>query len=223
MTTPTPPSDLQKLWYKYSGILGSSYILYTNLVIYSWASYEATKRTLLVLMLINCADLLYIGNMHIGRKEYGTLVHHAVVSSCAGVFYFAIRTQYTIGLYHFVYWMLLLEISSWFNQFRLIVDSTRFPVFRMYADYAFGVVFLMTRSVASTMSLYTLFVDGNSISCLGCAASFWYILTVLNYHWGSQICRKVLGYPREQLIDPTISTWRWVAFYALFGVPLLFL
>lgn len=223
MTASTQPTPLQQLWYKYSGIVGSSYMLYTNLVVYPWASYHAMTRTSLVLMLINCVDLLYIGNVHVARKDYSTLMHHAAVSSGTGVFYYAIQTQYTTGLYHFSYWMLPVEMSSWCNQLRLLVDAKRYPILRTVADYAFGGVFLITRSVASTMSLYTLLVHGRSIPCLRCAAGFWYILTVLNYHWGSQICRKVMGYPRDQLIDSTIPYWRWGAFYALFGVPLLFL
>lgn len=217
------PTRFQHLWYKYSGILGSSYMLYTNLVLYKWASHEAMIRTSLILMLINCIDLLYIGNVHLMHKDYATIVHHLVVNSGANVFYHTIQTQYPVGMYHFSYWMLLVEVSSWFNQFRLIVDSKRYPLARTVADYTFGAVFLATRSVASTMTLYTFFVHGDSIPSLWCATGFWYILTVLNYHWGSQICRKAMGYPRDQLIDPTIPNWRWGLFYALFGIPLVFL
>lgn len=221
MATSTP---FQQLWYKYSGIIGSSYVLYTNLVLYTWASHEAMIRTSLFIMLINCIDILYIGNIHMMYKEYSTIVHHLVVSSGASLFYKTIQTQYPVGLYHFSYWMLLVEISSWFNQFRLIVDSKRYPLARQVADYTFGAVFLTTRSVASTMTLYTFFVDGAaSIPYFWYATFSWYILTVLNYHWGSQICRKAMGYPRDQLIDHTIPYWRWGLFYALFGIPLVFL
>lgn len=217
------PTRFQQRWYKYSGIIGSSYMLYTNLVLYTWASHEAMIRTSMVIMLINCIDLLYIGNVHMMHKEYSTIVHHIVVSSGAYLFYNTIQTQYPVGLYHFSYWMLLVEISSWFNQFRLIVDSKRHPLARQVADYTFGVVFLVTRSVASTMTLYTFFVHGASIPYLWYAMGSWYILTVLNYHWGSQICRKAMGYPRDHLIDPNIPYWRWGLFYTLFGIPLFFL
>jgi hypothetical protein len=215
-------TPLQSLWYLYAGFVCTTSILFINTFVYPWASLEAMRWTSTMLTFVQTVDLLYVGHVHIHQKDYAIILHHVALIVFGLIFMIFIDNQYTDSLYQFLYWILMQEISTWFNQIRLMIPSKTYPIARNTVDTVFGIVFLTVRSLSSFMCLYVLLVYSTTLPYWSSAATMWYIFTVINYHWGSQIVRKGLGYPRNQLIDSTIPLWRWALFYTGFALPLIY-
>ena len=215
-------TPLQRLWYLYAGCVCTTSVLCINTLVYPWASKEAMFWTILLIASVQAIDLLYVGHVHIHKKDYAIILHHVALIVFGVIFMNVVNNQYTDSMYQFSYWILMMEISTWFNQIRYMIPSKTYPVARNLADYLFGVVFLMVRLLSSFMCLYVLLVYSTTLPYWFSAATMWYIFAVINYHWGSQIVRKGLGYPRNQLIDPAIPLWRWALFYTGFALPLIY-
>lgn len=216
-------TPLQRAWYLYGGCVSTTSTLFVNTMVFPWASMEAMFWTTRLLILVQIFDLFYVGHVHIQYNDYAIILHHVslivfpiILMNCID------KNMYYDKLYQFCYWMLMMEISTWFNQIRLMIPSKTYPGARQFADYLFGVVFLAVRLLSSSMSLYILLVHATTLPYWSSCATMWYVFTVINYHWGSQIVRKGLGYPRNRLIDPAIPLWRWALFYMGFALPLVY-
>lgn len=207
-------SAFQDVVYRYAGIVATTSVLVINTCVFPWASLPAMMWTCRVLCGANVLDLIVVGPRHLRKRDYSMVVHHVGV---AGVMAYGcvwlLHIPYTPAFQAFTGWILLVEFASWLNGVRYLIDHKQYPHVRHAADWAFGIVFLVVRSVSSLMSLRVL-RSGADLPIWSVLAAFWYGLTCLNLYWGGQIWRKALGYPRDQLVDPTVPAWRRAVFYA---------
>ena len=212
MAAPTPLPPLQQLWYTYAGLSLTTWVLLVNTLVFPWASQAGMLCANRALFAVNAFDILYVGHIHWRKRDYSMLYHHALVCFGTCAMDGHLVHHYTPGLEACCRWLLLVEVSSWFNSARYLVDSTRYPCARTVADWTFGLVFLIARSLSSVGTLATMWTYGATIGPLGVVRTFWAGLTCLNLYWGEQIVRKALGYARGQLLCPAPRWQRGVAY-----------
>ena len=205
-------STLHQLWYNYAGLSLTTWVLLLNTLVYPWASQTGILYTNRTLFAVNAFDILFVGHIHWRKRDYSMLYHHIIVCVGTSVVDGYLVNDYTPELETWCSWLLLVEISSWFNSIRYLVDSKRYPFARTVADWTFGIVFLIARSVSSAGTLVTIWTYGSSIGPLGLLRTFWGGLTCLNLYWGEQIVRKAMGYARGQLLCPVPHWQRGVAY-----------
>lgn len=213
MPVSTPP-PLQHLWYSYAGLLLTTWVIFVNTLVFPWASQAGILCTNRALFAVNAFDVLYVGHIHWRKRDYSMLYHHIIVcvGTCAIDGHLA--HHYTHGLEACCRWLLLVEISSWFNSLRYLVDTARYPFARTVADWTFGIVFLVIRSLSSTGALATIWTYGTAIGPLFVVRAFWGGLTCLNLYWGEQIVRKAMGYERGPLLLCPVPHWQRGVMYA---------
>ena len=214
MATLTPLPPLQQLWYKYSGLSLTTCVILVNTLVFPWASQGGMLWANRALFAVNAFDILYVGHIHWRECDYSMLYHHMMVCVSTGAIDGHLVHRYTHGLELCCRWLLLVEVSTWFNSVRYLVDSKRYPRARTVADWTFGFVFLVTRSLSSVGTLATIWTYGAAIGTYGAAIgplfiirTFWGGLTCLNLYWGEQIVHKGMGYARGQLLFP-VPLWQ---------------
>lgn len=190
------------LWYTYAGILLTTWVLLVNTFVFPWASQAGIVYSNRALFAVNTFDILFVGHVHWRKRDYSMLYHHIIVCVGTGAIDGYLVHHYTPALKAWFCWLLLVEISSWYNNVRHLVDSKRYPRARTVADWVFGFVFLVTRSLSSAGTLATIWTYGPAIGPLTIVRTFWGGLTCLNLYWGEQIVRKIMGYARGQLLYP---------------------
>lgn len=200
------------LWYTYAGLSLTTWVLLVNTLVFPWASQAGMLCANRALFAVNAFDILFVGHMHWRKRDYSMLYHHTMVCVGTGMMDGHVAHHYTPGLEASCRWLLLVEVSSWFNSARHLVDSTRYPRARTVADWTFGLVFLIARSLSSAGTLASIWTYGAAIGPLGVVRTFWAGLTCLNLYWGEQIVRKAMGYARGQLLYPVPQWQRGVAY-----------
>ena len=215
-------AQVQKWWYNYAGLANTSYVLFVNSVLHPWASREAMLLSSRSLYMVNLVDLLFVGHMHLAKNNYSLIVHHIAVIAGTSILHPTFNTQYTATHQAFIRYILLTEVSSWFNSVRYLIPKNKYPQMRTLADYVFGMTFVLIRSVSSLGSLHVLLSSAYAIPSVQYYMMFWYVLTSINVYWGEQIVRKALKYPSDQLFNPHISPSQRIMQYAAIALPLMF-
>lgn len=198
----------QQFWYMYSGLCLTTSILFVNICLVPWASQAGILYANRALFYTNVCDLIFVGNLHWKKSDFSMIFHHTIIVIFTAISDVQFVDDYSPSLQACCYWLLFIEITTWCNSVRYLVDSHQYPHIRRLADITFGIVFLILRSLSSVNTLREIWrFEDNDTIIYHYVRIFWWTLTCLHLYWGEQIIRKSLGYPRHRLLYP-LSPWR---------------
>ena len=172
-------------WQTVASLFTTTSIVAMNLH-YGWASKAAVIPSGYLLLSYNVVDTA-VGGAYYITFDRTMLVHHIASIAAIGVLLQSvIGGGYTVDLQRFVQWVLLAEVTTFFNSIRLL---TRKTCCRRITEQLFGAVFIAGRSamtIGCTQALYN-----NALFTT--LAPITFVTGAFNLHWCVQIIRLAGG------------------------------
>lgn len=191
---PTHDMVQRHAWQTIGSLLTTASVVGLNLHL-GWASPAAIIPSGYALLSYNVLDTI-VGWPYYVSFDRTMLAHHVgAVAGIGTLLHACVAGGYVADLQRFVAWVLLAEVTTFFNCIRLL---TRHTAWRHTTESIFGLVFLVGRAamtVGCTLALYsnTLFTT---------LAPITFFTGAFNLHWCAQILRLAQG------LDPKASTGR---------------
>lgn len=148
-----------------------------------WAGEYAMRACIMPVIIYNIFDLIIGGEQYLKRDKL-TILHH--FGAIGGMLYFmnVLQESYPEDLYNFTWWMLFGEISSIFNNVRVICSKTPY---RDISNKLFAIIFLFCRTIMTIGTLQSLQNFEHKMIPTIIAGLF----TFLNVYWGFAIIQKI--------------------------------
>jgi hypothetical protein len=198
--------------------LVSSTLATASHLYHPWGSMAALCLSSVNLFCYNLVDTA-LGWTHYWQKDRVTLVHHGGVTAFSlFVLHFHERLAYPQEIERIVRWGMLAEVTSIFNNLRILARKT---VIAKHMQAIFAAVFLLLRTVMTAGCYY----DLHQNRYFGIMAPFVFFISVLNLHWSRLIVRKIAASPEQPPSESAQKEERrcrshfW-EHYLLLGVPL---
>ena len=115
---------------------------------YDWASQVAMEHFALPFTLYNLFDL-YVGRKHYFKNDKMTVVHH-LIGFFAGLYLMWILPDYPEELYRLVWWLIIAETTTIFNNIRILSRKTSYS---FHTSTLFAVMFVTLRSFMTVGSI----------------------------------------------------------------------
>lgn len=148
-----------------------------------WGSEIAMRACIVPVLVYNVFDLIIGGEQYYKRDQL-TILHH--FGAIGGMLYFrsVLQESYPDPLYIFTWWMLFGEISSIFNNVRVICGKTSYKDF---SSKLFAIIFIPSRTLMTCGTIYSLQNFEHKTTPVIIAGIF----AFLNIYWGIAIVKKV--------------------------------
>jgi hypothetical protein len=163
-----------------------------------WASEEAIFPAMHLFTLYNVLDIGLELNTAKKHRSLSIIIHHFVCLIASGMFYYSTAEAYEDHIYRLIWWLIIAEVSTIFNNFRILFKHTDFA---HSTKIAFGISFLVARSIMSIGCLWEMLTTTYSHNLImhGIVYSF----VSLNVYWMYLMITKgflTLG-PRQRQHD----------------------
>lgn len=191
-------------------LLVSSSVIYTNTIVYDWASYDGIMYTKNVLCMYMIFDTI-VGFNHYIKKDIATLLHHFLFILALYILSININSDsYNNDIYRISRWVLLNELSTIVNNIRILLRSTKYEY---TGNVIFGLTFITSRTVAVIGSYYELINNVYFIYTMPICVS----ICLLNVFWGNMIIRKANN---QSLVNTSIKKWNRYTRLSVFILPI---
>ena len=165
-------------------LVSSGYILYTNLIQYEWCNEYAVTNTLDILLIYMVLDTI-LGIKYYICNDKSILVHHIIFSLlCLTCKYMISKHGFIYELYSIGRWLLLNEISTFFNNIRILSSKSTISNITLYL---FAISFIVFRPISVIGSYYELINNKLFIVMAPLVA----LVSMINTFWCIAIFRKM--------------------------------
>ena len=187
----------------------SSTVVFLN-ISNPWASKVIMLPTINLLLIYNIVDLI-LGIKYYIKYDKALFIHHLCAIGITYILSKDFDTIYTFDIYRISRWGLLAEVTTVFNNIRLLTRKNE--QLKNITTNIFAGVFVVGRTIMSIGFFVSLYKNQYFVIL----APFCLTFHCLNIYWINQIIRKAIGLPLQDL---SIPQWKQITRFTMFVIPI---